>query len=222
MSDNPTVHLVDDDAAFLRALSRMLRAGGFEVSCFASAAEFLAHVGPGTRGCVVADLSMPGLSGLELQELLARAGAPLPLIILTGHADISSTVHAMRGGAIDFLEKGTEQENLLAAIRRALESDLMTHDARERVAALRMKFSRLTPREREVLEQVVSGRMNKQIAARLGINERTVKLHRTSITTKLGVHSVAQLTTLTHEAGIFESGLPATAQPAASTAARAE
>lgn len=206
MNDTAKVHLVDDDASFLRALSRMLCAAGFDVCCFSSAAELLAQVGPETRGCVVADLSMPELDGLQLQQLLAGVGGGLPVIILTGHADISTTVHAIRSGAIDYLEKGTDRESLLGAIRRALESDVAGADARAQAAALRVKFSRLTAREREVLQQVVDGRMNKQIAAQLGINERTVKLHRTSITAKLGVHSVAQLTTLTHEAGIFETG----------------
>jgi FixJ family two-component response regulator len=206
MSGPATVHVVDDDASFLRALSGMLRAVGFNVRSFASAAELLAQSGPESRGCVVTDLSMPDMDGLELQAALRKIGAVLPVVFLTGRGDIPSSVHAMRGGAIDFLEKHATQEELLAAIRRALEDDAAHYDARSRQTELRQRFAKLTPREREVLLHVVNGRMNKQIAASLGINERTVKLHRTSITTKVGVHSAAQLATLASDARLFESG----------------
>ena len=206
MSGPATVHVVDDDASFLSALSRMLRTAGFEVRSFASAAELLAQSSPETRGCLVTDLSMPGMDGLELQAALTKIGVVLPVVFLTGCGDIPSSVHAMRGGAIDFLEKRATLEELLAAIRRALEHDAAHHDARSRLTELRRKFAKLTPREREVLLHVVNGRMNKQIAASLGINERTVKLHRMSITTKVGVHSAAQLATLASDARLFESG----------------
>jgi two-component system, LuxR family, response regulator FixJ len=203
--DRVVVYLVDDDASFLRAQSRMLRAAGLSVCGFTSPAEFLREISLQTRGCVVTDLSMPDMSGLQLQEALAKAGAELPLVFLTGHGDIPSSVHAMRGGAVDFLEKCAAQENLLAAIRKALTRDAGDHEARTRFQALHDRFSRLTPREREVLRHVVRGAMNKQIAATLGISERTVKLHRTAITAKAGVHSPALLATLARDAKLFDS-----------------
>jgi FixJ family two-component response regulator len=203
--DGVAVYLVDDDASFLRAQSRMLRAAGLNVCSFTSPAEFLRELSLQTCGCVVTDLSMPDMSGLQLQEALARAGAELPLVFLTGRGDIPSSVHAMRGGAVDFLEKCAAQENLLAAIRKALTRDADDHEARTRFKALHDRFSRLTPREREVLRHVVRGAMNKQIAATLGISERTVKLHRTAITAKAGVHSPALLATLARDAKLFDS-----------------
>lgn len=192
----PIVHLVDDDASFLTATSRLLRASGFAVEAFVSAADFLARRDGEAAGCVVVDLQMPGMTGLELQEALARTRNPLPVLFLTGNGDIPSSVKAMRRGAEDFLTKTAPKEDLLDAIRRAVD-----RDARERAARLRRRevserFGTLTDREREVLGHVVRGQLNKQIADDLGINERTVKLHRTSITTKLRVPSVAELTKL--------------------------
>lgn len=204
MSPVLSVYLVDDDRDFLNALARMLRAAGLEPQSFASADELLKFVSPQTRGCVVTDLSMPGMNGLQLQTALSERGAILPIIFLTGYGSIPGTVHAMRAGAVDFLEKTATYEELLAAIRRALTNEEVAYDARCRQDELQRRFATLTPREREVLSQVVSGRMNKQIAASLGISERTVKLHRTAITTKVGVHSSAQLALLSLEARVFQ------------------
>lgn len=204
MSDSGAVFVVDDDPSYLVAVCRLLRVAGFDAQTFSSGAEFLAHVSKATRGCVVADLQMPGLSGLELQEALAKSCAPLPMVILTGHGDIPSTVRAMRLGAVDFLEKRAPDQQLIAAVTRALERDVEECAARARREEFRRRFAALTQREREVLRHVVSGRMNKQIGAALGIHERTVKLHRTAITRKVGVHSVAELTTMTREAELFE------------------
>jgi FixJ family two-component response regulator len=204
MTEDATIYLVDDDMSFLNAQSRMFRAAGFAVRTFTSAMELLLLISPETRGCVVADLSMPGMNGLELQAALARAGAVLPIVFLSGQGDIPSSVYAMRGGAMDFLEKRATQENLFVAVRRALDSDVARHAARARIVDLRKRFARLTPREREVMRHVVHGAMNKQIAARLGINERTVRMHRTSITTKLGIRSAPVLATLARDAGLFE------------------
>lgn len=201
MSD---VFLIDDDVSYLRAMRRVLCAEGFRVTSYSQATSFLPEVSPDTRGCVVADLHMPCIDGLELQLKLADAGATLPIIFLTGHGDIRSTVRAMRSGAADFLEKTAPEEEVIAAIRVALERDAAEHAARVRLAELRRKFALLTAREREVLSHVLSGKMNKQIAATLGINERTVKLHRTAITTKIGVHSVARLAALAKELHLFE------------------
>jgi two-component system response regulator FixJ len=199
----PTVHIVDDDAPFLTATSRLLKASGFTVRAFGSADDFLAQRDEKALGCVLADVQMPGMNGLELQAALARSANPLPILFLTGHGDIPSTVRAMRGGAEDFLEKRAPKEQLLDAVRRALARDGMEREGRARRQALRARFDTLTPRELEVLGHVVRGQLNKQIAGDLGIHERTVKLHRTAITTKLQVQSVAELTRLTDEAGIL-------------------
>ncbi len=196
----PIVRIVDDDVSYLTAVARMLRASGFSVKTFASAAEFLAQPELDVPGCVIVDLQMPELSGLDLQEALAREGQRLPVIFLTGHGDIATTVRAMRRGAEDFLTKRAPKEDLLDAVKRALDRDTCERDARARLKALRERFTALTPREREVLHHVVQGKLNKQIAYDLGIHERTVKLHRTSITTKLGVSSTAELTKLWMEA----------------------
>jgi len=199
----PTVHVVDDDASFLAAISRLLRANGFSVRTYPSAHEFLAQRGADQPGCVLADLRMPGMDGLDLQSAVAQTSNPLPILFLTGHGDIPSTVRAMRDGAEDFLEKRAPKVKLLDAVKRALARDARERDARARQRELRARFDALTERELEVLSHVVQGRLNKQIAGDLGIHERTVKLHRTAITTKLGVQSVAELTRLTQEAGIF-------------------
>ena len=181
----PLVRIVDDDASFLTAVARMLRASGFAVKTFASAAEFLARPELDVPGCVLVDLQMPGLSGLDLQEALAKEGHTLPVIFLSGHGDIPTTVQAMRRGAEDFLTKRAPKEDLLDAVKRAIDRDARERTGRARLEALRARFAALTPREREVLQHVVQGKLNKQIAYDLGIHERTVKLHRTSITTKL-------------------------------------
>jgi FixJ family two-component response regulator len=200
--NTPSVYLVDDDASFLTAFTRALRLAGLQVSGFASAREALLHVSPASRGCVVTDLSMPVMSGLELQKELVRREALLPVLFLTGHGDISSSVHAMREGAADFLEKNASQEQVLAAIQKAFERDATAHAAREKQCEARRRLSRLTPRENEVLVHMLKGQMNKQIAATLGISVRTVKLHRASLRSKVGLHSGAQLAVLAHEAGM--------------------
>jgi FixJ family two-component response regulator len=205
MGSAGSIYFVDDDAAFLTAMSRFLRAAGFLVVACDSAPDLLSRVSAETRGCVVADLDMPGVSGLELQLLLAARGVAMPVVFLTGHGDIRSTVRAMREGAVDFLEKLAPRDELLTAITRALERDAQMHAERMRLEERRRRLAGLTEREREVLALVVRGKMNKQIAAALGIHERTVKLHRTAITTKLGVHAVAQLAVLASEARLFET-----------------
>ena len=198
----PTVHIVDDNAPFLAATSRLLRASGFAVQTFASAADFLTQRHENAPGCVLADVQMPGMNGLELQAALARSTNPLPILFLTGHGDIPSSVRAMRDGAEDFLEKRAPKEQLLAAIERAMARDVREREALARQRELRARFDALTKRELEVLGYVVRGKLNKQIAGDLGIHERTVKLHRAAITTKLHVQSVAELTRLTDEAGV--------------------
>jgi FixJ family two-component response regulator len=197
------VHVIDDDSSFLTAISRLLRANSFEVKTFSSAAEFLAKRQEDDVGCVVADLQMAGMNGLELQSVLAQTVNPLPMLFLTGHGDVPSSVRAMRGGAEDFLEKRAPKEQLVEGVRRCLARAASERQARTEAHHLRARFDVLSKRELEVLSHVVQGRLNKQIADDLRIHERTVKLHRTAITTKLGVSSVAELTRVTLQAGVF-------------------
>lgn len=202
MSTPGTVHLIDDDPDYLAATRRFVRAAGFAVASFSSVADLLAQVSAETRGCVIADLIMPEVGGLELQRLLIRQGVLMPVVFLTGHGNIPSSVQAMRGGAIDFLEKLAPKEELTAAITRALERDAEVHLAHAKLAERRGRFAALTKREREVLALVVRGQRNKQIAGILGVTERTVKHYRGEISSKLGVHSVAQLVILASEASL--------------------
>jgi len=200
------VFVVDDDLSFRTAVMRVLRATGLTVQGFASGIDLLAHLSDARidgSGCVLADLRMPGLDGLQLQAACAQAGVALPFVFLTGQGDVPSAVSAMRHGAIDFLDKCAPQHALLEALEQAFERDANSRASRDRRERLESRFAALTERETEVLAEVVQGRMNKQIAATLGIHERTVKLHRSAITSKLGVRSVAELTTLTREAGRF-------------------
>jgi len=202
----PTVFIVDDDESFLRAVSRLLRASGFTVEVFTAAREFLAKLQPNTPGCLVADLRMPEMDGLELQAALAKTRNALPVIFLTSKGDIPSTVTAMRGGAEDFLEKGAPKEQILNAVRRALARDDRDRGERERALQARTLLESLTDREREVLACVLRGALNKETAAELGISERTVKMHRKHITTKLGVPSVGEMAQLAQAAGILAPG----------------
>ena len=191
-----TVHVVDDDESFLRAVTRLLRAGGFEVKTFVSAAEFLSQPLLSARGCVISDLHMPDMDGLAFHDAMIKAGYSMPVIFLTGNGDIPSSVSAMKQGAVDFLEKRAPKEQLFDAVSRALareDAERSQHALKREVST---RFASLSDREKEVLAEVVRGKMNKEIAADLGIHERTVKLHRTAITTKLQVQSVAELTRL--------------------------
>jgi two-component system response regulator FixJ len=203
----PVIHVVDDDASFLAAVSRLLRAAGYTVCPHSLAKDLLGQL-TDTPGCVIADLRMPGFSGLDLQDALTRAGCMLPVIFLTGQGDIPTTVRAMRHGAEDFLTKLAPKNDLLEAVRRALSRNARLRADRARLDELHARFHALTPREREVLSHVVQGQLNKQIAADLGIGERTVKLHRTAITTKLHTQSVAELTRLVEAAGLFGNPSP--------------
>jgi FixJ family two-component response regulator len=195
----PLVFIVDDDASMLRALSRLLTLAGYVVEAFASAPEFLARHRPSDRGCVLADLRMPHMSGLELQAALARSGNPLPVIFLTAHGDIPTSVQAIKGGAEDFLTKPVPKEKLLAAVQRALAQDATTFGLHTRRRELQRQFDLLTPRQREVLALVVTGKLNKEIADKLGAAEGTIKAHRASIMEKFQVHSPVELGRLTQE-----------------------
>jgi FixJ family two-component response regulator len=192
-SPPPTVFIVDDDASVLKSLSRLLRAARLQPVAYASPQEFLDRYDPHTPGCLVLDVAMPGLDGLQLQQALHAKGSAPPIIFLTGHGDIPMSVRAMKRGAIDFLTKPVNDEDLLKAIRLALEMDRSSRQARAELDDIRQRLATLTPREREVLEHVITGQLNKQIAGDLGTAEKTIKVHRARVMEKMGVHSVAEL-----------------------------
>ena len=198
----PTVFVVDDYAAGRRSISRLLRTAGFAVTAFASAKEFLAQYDPQTSGCLVLDLAMPEVSGLELQSILAGKDSLLPIIFLTAHGDIPKSVQAMKRGASDFLTKPVNDEDLLAAVRVAIDKDRALRREQAELSEIRSRLATLTPREREVLEYVVAGKLNKQIAGELGTVEQTVKIHRAHLMQKMRVQSVAELVRLTQRCGI--------------------
>jgi FixJ family two-component response regulator len=199
---SPIIHVVDDDPSFRTAVTRLLRAAKYEVRGYASATEFLDSDPCADPSCILLDLRMPGASGLDLQQSLARMEERLPIIFLTGHGDIPASVRAMKAGAVDFLTKPVQREALLAAIQNALRVDAKERAARAVLREQRNHYESLTPREREVLTHVLSGKLNKQIAFDLGTAERTVKAHRASIMEKLRVQSVAELVRLAQELGI--------------------
>ncbi len=188
-----TVFVVDDDASVLKSLSRLLRSAKLNPVTFASPQEFLDRYDPHTPGCLVLDVAMPGLDGLQLQQALITKGSEIPIIFLTGHGNIPMSVRAMKRGAIDFLTKPVHDEDLLKAIRVAIETDRVNRQARAELDDIRQRLATLTPRERQVLEHVIAGLLNKQIADDLGIVEKTVKVHRGRVMEKMKVHSVAEL-----------------------------
>jgi FixJ family two-component response regulator len=198
----PTVFVVDDYAPGRRSISRLLRTAGFAVTAFASAKEFLVQYDPETPGCLVLDLAMPAVSGLELQGILADKGSLLPIIFLTAYGDIPKSVQAMKLGASDFLTKPVNDEDLLAAVRVAIEKHRALRRERAELSEVRARLATLTPREREVLEYVVAGKLNKQIAGELGTVEQTVKIHRAHVMQKMRVQSVAELVRMTERCGI--------------------
>lgn len=201
-STSARVFVVDDDAAVRKSLARLLAAHGLHAEAFDSAAAFLKSGLADRAGCIVLDVRMAGLSGLDLQAELARAECALPIIFLTGHGDIPMSVKAMKGGAADFLTKPVDEEVLLAAIRRALELDRRRGAEYAQIAAVRARIGTLTEREHEVMRHVISGELNKQIGGDLGVVEKTIKVHRARVMEKLGVHSVVELVRLCAVAGV--------------------
>jgi FixJ family two-component response regulator len=193
---------VDDDLSVLKGLSRLLRSARLNPVTFASPEEFLDRHDPHAPGCLVLDVAMPGLDGLQLQQALIAKGSEIPIIFLTGQGDIPTSVQAMKGGAVDFLTKPVHDDCLLAAIRAAIEKDRQQRQAGAEVAEIRQRLATLTPREREVLEHVISGQLNKQTAAELGTVEKTIKVHRARMLAKMKVQSVAELVWLAEKAGI--------------------
>jgi FixJ family two-component response regulator len=202
MTRRGMVFLVEDDEALRRATTRLLEACGFGVRPFAAAEEFLAAFDSAAPGCLLLDLRLPGQSGLELQRTLERRGDMPPIVFLTGHADVPTSVFAMKRGAVDFLEKPVRDEDLIAALERALEVDEETRRERGDRARIEKRYATLTPREREVLTLIVAGRLNKQTALELGIAERTVKLHRARVLEKMGADSVADLVRMAEMLGL--------------------
>ena len=200
-----TVFVVDDELSVRKALLRLLRLSGLNAVAFASAQEFFECHDPSTPGCLVLDLAMPGLNGLELQEALAARGSLLPIIFLTGYGDLLSGVTAMKRGAIDFLTKPVDGTELIEIVRGAIERDRVARQAHTELSEIRRRFAKLTPREYEVLCHVVSGKLNKQIAANLGTSEKTIKVHRARVMEKAKVESLAELATLAQRSGILIS-----------------
>jgi RNA polymerase sigma factor (sigma-70 family) len=197
------VYLVDDDASVRKSLSRLISEAGYKVQAYASAREFLAREPAQAPSCVVLDVRMPGVTGLDLQETLTSAVHELPIIFITGHGDISMSVKAMKAGAVDFLTKPFAAKDLLDAIRRAVAKDTRDLDTEAREDEIRARVKLLTPRERQVFALVVTGMLNKQIAAELGIGEKTVKVHRARVMEKMRAGSVAALVRLADAAGII-------------------
>ena len=198
----PTVFVVDDDALVRRSMERMLRIAEFKVQTFASARDFLSCIRPEGPGCLVLDVRMPGLSGLDLQQELSQSGKQIPIIFLTGHGDIPMSVRAMKAGAVEFLTKPVKQRTLLEAIQAAIERDRVTCQARAATEDLRARYEKLTPREREVMSLVVAGLLNKQVAGELATAERTIKFHRAHIMQKMGVESLAELVRMVEKLGV--------------------
>jgi FixJ family two-component response regulator len=197
-----TVFVVDDYAPGRRSITRLLRAAGFVVAAFASAEDFLAQYDPAVSGCLVLDLAMPAVSGLELQSILAEKGSLLPIIFLTAHGDIPKSVQAMKRGASDFLTKPVNDRDLIAAVRVAIKKGRALRQEQAELLEIRARLATLTPREREVLEYVVAGKLNKEIAGDLGTVEQTVKIHRAHVMQKMRARSLAELVRLTERCGI--------------------
>ena len=204
------VFVIDDDQSIREAIKSLIRSVGMHVETFASAQEFMASMRPDAPACLVLDVRMPGISGLDLQRELLNAGIRIPVIFITGHGDIPMSVRAMKAGAVEFLTKPFRDQDLLDAISQALERDRTSRAQHAEIADLRRRFEQLTPREREVMELVVSGLLNKQIAARLNISEITVKLHRHQVMEKMEAESLAELVRISEKLNAENSTHPHT------------
>jgi FixJ family two-component response regulator len=200
-----TVFLLDDEPGMLKALTRLLGAEGFTVRAFTSAKAFLEEYQPEALSCLVLDVAMPELNGLELQQRLTRAGILLPIVFLTGHGDIPMSVQAIKAGAVDFLTKPVKDADLLRTVRAALQRAAEQRELIIETALFRQRYSGLTPRERDVMAHVVAGELNKQVAYALGIGEHTIKVHRSRVMEKMGVASLADLVRAAERLGLGKS-----------------
>jgi len=189
----PIVYIVDDDDGMRRALSILITTVGYQATAFARPSEFLAKYDPNQSGCLVLDVRMPEMSGLEVQQQLNRSGSVVPVILITGHGDVPMAVQAMKDGAFDFLQKPFRDQDLLDRINAAIKQDGQNRESVDRLAELRQRADSLTPREREVMGHVVDGKANKVIAIDLGLSERTVEIHRANVMEKMAARSVAHL-----------------------------
>ena len=201
-TDQPIVFIVDDDASMRQALARLLQSVQLPVAVFASPQEFLQSERPNVPSCLVLDVRLPGVSGLDFQAELLRADVRIPIVFITGHGDIPMTVRAMKAGAVDFLGKPFRDQDLLDAVTTAIQRDQKRREQENTVGDLRAHFSSLTPREREIMALVASGLMSKQIAAQVGLSEITVKVHRSHVMKKMGAKSVADLVRMSDALGV--------------------
>ncbi len=201
-SNETTVYIVDDDPSIRTSLARLMRSVDLRAQTFSSAQAFLERRPSDEPACMVLDIKMPGQTGLELQQELAAEGFDLPIIFLTGHGNVPVSVTAMKGGALDFLEKPVDDQDLLDAIARAIDRSTRTRTERSERSTIRLRASRLTPRERQVFGLVVDGLLNKQVAGKLGMSEKTVKVHRARVMQKMEADSLAELVRLAERAGI--------------------
>jgi FixJ family two-component response regulator len=205
MTGTPVIHIVDDDASFRNAISRLLKASGYEVADYASATDFLRAVADARPGCILLDVQMPALNGLQLQQELAKLSRSWPVIFMTGHGDIPTSVRAIKAGADDFLSKPLSKQILLEAIERALIRHAETQQGIDQLHSLQSLIAALTPREAEVFSLMVRGKLNKQIAHQLGTSERTVKAHRHMVMQKLQVQSFAEAVSIAERVGLLAS-----------------
>jgi FixJ family two-component response regulator len=202
----PTIFVVDDDASVRRSLARLLKSAAYEVELFASAAEFLARPRrPEGAACLVLDLRMPELTGLELQARLSALASHLAVVFITGHGDIPTSVLAMKRGAVDFLPKPFEDTQLLEAVARAIERTAQNYRTHQELTVIRERFATLTAREQEVMKHIVTGKLNKQVADALGTVEKTIKVHRARVFEKMQVQSLAELIAVAGKLGLLET-----------------
>jgi two-component system response regulator FixJ len=210
MQSDKVVHVIDDDEAMRKSLAFLLRAAKLEVQTYSSAAEFLERLPQAKSGCVITDVRMPGISGIDLLKRLRELKAAMPVIVITGHGDVPMAVQAMKEGAIDFLEKPFEEEAMLAAIRAAFDVQAADADRQRTVAEIRERIASLSAREREVLEGLVAGQANKVIAYNLGISPRTVEIYRANVMTKMKASSLSELVRMALIGGVIQTSAPLT------------